>query len=512
MTGPETELQLTGYALTPAEVAEVAAGRPVAIAASARERMAAARETIDRALAENRPVYGLTTGLGARVGEPIAPERAAEQAARIVRGRATGVGEPLADASVRAAMLARLNGLCAGGAGASPAVADALAGMLNAGVHPVVPCTASIGAGDLCLLAHIALVVLGEGEATLRGARMPGGEALRRGGIEPPAIAPGDGLALCNASSVAAGLAALVVSEGDRLLDAVQIAAALSMEGFRASPTPIDAQVAGAHPAPGQEWEAAGLRELLRGGSLLAGEQPRRLQDPLSFRCASHVHGSLRWTLDLLATAATAALNGAGDNPVALADGRVLSTGNFHTPALAMALDATAIAVAQTAGPAAERPARLATARLSDLPANLSPGGDGRSGIAPLLKTAQALAIDVRHRAAPLATDPRTGADGVEDDSTNAAAAAMRVQVQLERLAQLVALELVCAAQAVDLAGPRRLGRGTATAHACVREMVAPLEDDRPLGADVDLVARELVASGRLRERVREAVSWPDSS
>lgn len=469
--------------------------------------MAQSRAAIERALAENLPVYGLTTGLGARVVEPVAPDRAAEQAGRIVRGRATAVGEPLAEALVRAAMLARLNGLCAGGAGGSPALADTLAAMLNAGVHPVVPRTASIGAGDLCLLAHVGLVVLGEGEATLRGARMAGGEALGLAGIAAPALAPGDGLALCNTSSVAAGVAALAVHGGDRLLDALQIAAALSMEGFRASPTPIDAQVAGAHPGPGQEWEAAGLRELLRGGSLLEGRGARRLQDPLSFRCASHVHGGVRWTLDMLATAVAAALNGAGDNPVVLADGRIVSTGNFHTPALAVALDATAIGLAQAAGPAAERPARLATARLSDLPANLSPSGDGRSGVAPLLKTAQALTVEIRHLAAPLAADPRTGADGVEDDSTNAAAGAMRVHEQLDRLARLVALELVCAAQAVDLAAPDRLGQGTAAAHACVRELVAPLDDDRPLGPEVDLVARELVASGRLRERVREAVS-----
>jgi histidine ammonia-lyase len=442
----------------------------------------------------------------------VAPEHAAGQAARIVRGRATAVGEPLPAAAVRATLLARLNGLCAGGAGVSPAVADTLAAMLNAGVHPVVPRTGSIGAGDLCLLAHVALVVLGEGEADVDGTRLAGAEALGRAGIALPAVGPGDGLALCNASSVSAGVAALAADAADRLLDAVQIAAALSMEGFRAAATPIDADVAGAHPAPGQEWEAAGLRELLRGGSLLDAGASRRLQDPLSFRCASHVHGALRWALDVLATAVLAALNGAGDNPLVLGTGTVVSTGNFHTPALALALDTAAIAIAQTAGPAAERPARLATERLSDLPANLTRRGEGRSGIAPLLKTAQAITVEIRHLAAPLALDPRFGADGVEDDSTNAAAGALRLQAQLELLGRLIALELVCAAQAVDLAAPDRLGAGTAAAHACVRELVAPLDDDRPLGAEVERVARELVASGVLRERVREAVRWPDSS
>jgi histidine ammonia-lyase len=159
-----------------------------------------------------------------------------------------------------------------------------------------------------------------------------------------------------------------------------------------------------------------------------------------------------------------------------------------------------------------ELPARLANERLSGLPANLSRAGDGRSGVAPLLKTSQSLAVDIRHLAAPLAADPRFGADGVEDDSTNAAAAALRLEAQLGLLDRVIAVELVCATLAVDLAAPGRMGRGTAAAHACVRELVEPLDDDRPLGADVERVARELLESGRLRERVREAVRWPESS
>jgi histidine ammonia-lyase len=493
-------------------VADIARrGRRVEIAPAAQERMAAARSALERALADDQPVYGLTTGLGARVGEHVAPERAAEQSARIVRGRAAAVGEPLPAASVRAAMLARLNGLCAGGSGASPAVAETLAGMLNTGVHPVVPRSGSIGSGDLCLLAHIGLVVMGEGEADQGGDRLPGADALRRGGLRPAELGPGDGLALVSSSAVAAGIAALVLETADGLLEALGIAAALSMEGFRASTSPIDANVAGAHPAPGQEWEAAGLRELLRGGALLDGPG-RRLQDPLSFRCASHVHGALRWALDVLATAVAAALNGAGENPLVLANGEVVSTGNFHTPALALALDGCAIAAAQAAGPASERPARLANERLSGLPANLTRAGTGRSGMAPLLKTTQSLAVDIRHLAAPLAADPRFGADGVEDDSTNAAAAALRLETQLGLLERVIAVELVCAALAVDLAAPDRLGRGTAAAHAAVRELVEPLADDRPLGGEVERVARELVASGRLRERVSEAVRWQESS
>jgi histidine ammonia-lyase len=499
-------LALTGHDLGPAGVVAVARlGRAVEIAPAGRARIEAGGAALEQALADGRPMYGLTTGLGARVGEALPPTDPAELSARIVRGRATAVGEPLPEAAVRAAMVVRLNGLCAGGAGVTAGAADTIAAMLNAGVHPVIPRTGSIGAGDLCLLAHLGLVLLGEGEAVVAGERLGGAEALRRAGIPVPRLGPRDGLAVCNASAVSAGVAALAAEAAGNLLEAVQIAAALSMEGFRASTTPIDAAVAGAHPAPGQEWEAAGLRQLLAGGSLLEEGGARRLQDPLSFRCASHVHGSMRLALDVLAGAIRPELNGAGDNPVVLADGRVVSTGNFHTPALALALDAAAIAVAQVAAPAAERPARLATERLSGLAGNLT-GSEGRSGVAPLLKTAQALAVEIRHLAAPLALDPRFGADGVEDDSTNAAQAALRLDAQLALLGRLVALELVCAAQAVDLAGPERLGRGTAAAHACVRELVQPLHDDRPLGADVERVAGELVGSGLLVGRVREAV------
>jgi histidine ammonia-lyase len=504
---PLSPLALTGQTLTPAGVAEVAhSGRTVEIAPAARARIASARTVLEQALAEGRPVYGLTTGLGARVVDPLPPEQAREQSARIIRGRATAVGEPMPSAAVRAAMLVRLNGFCAGGAGVSQTVADTFAAMLNAGVHPIVPRTGSIGAGDLCLLAHVGLVLLGEGEAELAGERLGGADALRRAGIAVPELGAGDGLAICNSSAIAAGVAALALEAGDHLLDVGEIAAALSMEGFRASVWPIAADVAGAHPAPGQEWQAAGLRELLQGGSLLEPGAARRLQDPLSFRCASHVHGALRSALDLLAAAVVAELNGAGDNPLVLPGGEIVSTGNFHTPALALALDATAIALAQTAAQVAERPARLATERLSGLPANLSLDGNGRSGIAALLKSAQALAVEIRHLAAPFAIDPSFGADGVEDDSTNAAAAAMRLDAQLQLLGRLIALELVCAAQAVDLAAPVGLGRGTAVAHACVRQLVAPLGDDRALGADVERVWRGLVVTGVLRERVLEAV------
>ena len=250
------------------------------------------------------------------------------------------------------------------------------------------------------------------------------------------------------------------------------------------------------------------MRSLLAGGELNSPGAARRLQDPLSFRCVSQIHGSLHTGLALLEAAIGPELVGAADNPLVIVeDDELISTGNFHVPVLALALDTTAIAIAQVAAAASERPARLATERLSGLPAGLTRLRPTRSGTAVLHKTAQALSVEIRHLAAPLALDPRVGADGVEDDSTNTVQAALRVRDQLERLRLLVALELVSAAQAVDLAAPERLGAGTAAAHECVPELVAHLIDDRPLGVDVERVAREALQNGRLLAHVEAALA-----
>jgi histidine ammonia-lyase len=247
---------------------------------------------------------------------------------------------------------------------------------------------------------------------------------------------------------------------------------------------------------------------LLSGGELAASTAPRRLQDPLSFRCVSQIHGSLHTVLELLQDALLPDLGGAADNPLVVEeDDELIGTGNFHVPATALALDAAAIAITQVASASGARCARLASERLSGLPPNLTSMGPGRSGIAPLHKTAQSLTVEIRHLATPLSDDQYTGAEGVEDVSTNAVQAALRVREQLGGFCRLVALELVCAAQAVELAAPGRLGAGTGAAYECVRELSAPIHDDRPLGPDIDLVAREALTSGRLITHVDAALT-----
>ena len=505
MDGP---VVLTGRDLDPRSVAAIAReGVTVTLAPGARSRIEAAQAAVARAARQGRPVYGVTTGLGSRVVDSVDGAAAAEFSLRTLRGRAMAVGEPLERELTRAAMALRLNGLCAGGSGAGLPIADGLAALLNAGVHPRIPRSGSVGAADLVMLAHVGLVLIGEGEAEVGGELLDGAQALRRAGLEPVELGAKDGLVLCSSSAVSAGIATLALLDGEARLAAAQVSAALSMEGFRANLSPLDPRVAAARPAPGQEWAASGLMTLLAGGALTEPGAARRLQDPLSFRCASQIHGSLHCALELLGGAVAPEINGADDNPLVLAaDDEILSTGNFHVPALSLALDATAIAVAQVASAVTERGARLRTTRLSGLPANLVDDDPTRSGIAPLLKTARALTIEIRHAAAPFATEATAGADGVEDDSTAATQAALRLRGQLDRLALLIAVELLIAAQAVDLASVSRLGAGTAAAQRCVRELVDLVTDDRPLGPDVERLAREALTNGTLLAGVRDAV------
>ncbi len=483
------ELRLDGRGLTAEDVVQVARrGAPVELDPRVPARMAAAREVVDRYLTEGRSAYGLTTGLGARVVESLPAEALAEFSRHTVLGRANSVGPPLPTEVVRAALLVRANGLARGGSGARPELAQALVALLNRGVHPIVPSIGSIGAADICVLAHVGLVLLGEGEAELGGETLSGARALEAAGLAPLVPAPKDGLALINANAVSAAFAALALADAREALDALQVAAALSMEGFRASRTPLDERAVAARPAPGQATCAAGLRALLAGGSL----GPRRLQDPLSFRCVSQTHGSLAAALDFLAAALEPELNGAGDNPLVLAeDGEIVSTGNFFVPALALAADTVALALAQVANLASARVARLLSAALTDLPQNLAPPGSTGAGMAPLLKVSDALASEIAHGAAPASLDSRASTE-VEDASTGAPLAAGRLSGLLERLRLHAALELVVAAQAVDLAEIEALGRGTGAAYAVVRGLAAPLEGDRPLGPDVERVAAEL--------------------
>ena len=505
---------LTGGRLPFADLAAVArSARPVAIAPEGRRRLEAGRAVVERYIEENRPAYGLTTGLGPQVTHRLSRDEMAAFSRRTILGRSVALGPPLPEAEVRAAMAVRLNGLLAGGSGASPAVAELLAAMLNAGVHPLIPGSGSVGASDLCLMAHIGLAMLGEGEATLAGARRPAAEALAQAGLAPLEPAPKDGLAIVVSSAVSAGRAALALHDAEALLRLAQAAAALTLEGFRGNLGPLDPRVSAARPQPGQAWAAEHLLGLMEGSLLCEPGAARRLQDPISLRCIAPVHGSLRATIDFATGPVVAETEGRAENPLVLAeDDEILSNGNFQTPLLALALDSLSQAVAQVAALSVSRCAKLLTERLSGLPATLSPRGPGNSGFAPLLKSGEALLAEIRHLAQPVPVEPRWSGDGVEDDITNAPLAAAKAGAALDKLRLVIALELSVAAQAVELAAPERLGRGPALTLAAVRELVPPLDEDRALSADVTRLDEALLASGALLARLEGSAPSPLTS
>lgn len=495
-------ITLDGSSLSPETVARIARERPrITLAGSARERIAAARQVVEQALAAAQPVYGLTTGLGDRVGERLPDEVLQSFSFDVIRGRAMATGEALPADVVRALMAVRLNTLATGGSGASPAVAEQLLAMLAAGLVPEMPEIGSCGASDLCVMAHLGLALIGEG-AFLddRGRPAPADAVLERHGLASLALAPKDGLALCSNTAFSAGRSALALCDAARALESAQTVAALSMEGFRANPSPLDPRAGAARPQPGQQRAAAGLLQRLAGAGLLEPGAARRLQDPLSFRCLAAIHGAGYFALDRLRAALDPELNGAGENPlIGVADGAILATGNFQMPALAVALDGLGQALAHVAVASAGRCARLLCARHSGLPSNLSPHWPNGSGLAPLFKPAEALLAEIRHDATTTPAELSLGADGVEDTLVNAPLAARKLERLVGNLERLLAIEAMVAAQAVDLAGVHAvLAPTTAQAHRVIRGIVPAIDTDRSLSAPLRELTERVIRAGVL--------------
>jgi histidine ammonia-lyase len=492
-------LVLTGRALTVADVEAVARSRKVEVAPEAADAMQRGRAAVDRYFDEGLPAYGLTTGLGMRATELLSRDEAAAFSYQTVRGRAQAVGEPLTVPEVRAAMLVRLNTLLTGEAGASPHVAQALADALNAGFTPVMPRTGSIGAGDLVVMAGMAHALIGEGEAFVDGKRLPAAQALKKAGLKPLQLGPKDGLALCNNPAHSVGSAALALAKARRVLAGANLAAALSMEGFRANLSPLAPAANRARPQPGQAETAALLMKLLEGSGLHEPGAARRLQDPVSIRSVAQIHGSALAALQMLEQAVTVELNSCPDNPlVVTGEDRVISAGNYHTSWLAQSLDTASRALAQAANDLVSRIQRLCSPEVSGLPPLLSSATTSRAGFGPLLKPLEALRAEVIHLSSPVPVVASFNANGVEDAATLSPLAARKLDQLCETMSYLVAYELVAAAQAVDLARPDAIAHRMAQAHAMVRQYSAFMDEDRPIGREIEAIACELVLMGGL--------------
>jgi histidine ammonia-lyase len=488
---------LTGAGVTIGDVVRVSRGHaPVEIAPPARERLSTTRAIVDRLAQSDVPIYGVNSALGANTGKPIARDDLAAYQLRAVQARAVGVGPRHAPDVVRAMLFARAAGMAVGGSGVSPSVLDALLAMLNAGVDPIVPSLGSLGAADLAPLSHLFLPLLGQGFAEYRGETMTGAEALARAGLPSTQLAAKDGVALISANAASIGHAALVIRDCADALDALNVAAALSFEGFRANLSPLDPRAQAAHPAPGQREIAARLRELLEGSALWNAGAARRVQDPLSLRCVSQVHGA---TLAALGTArdhVELELNSAAESPLVVG-GEILSNGNFHVAGLALAFDTLGIALAQAAMLCVQRCQKLFSPALSGLPLQLTAHGPEHSGFATLQKTLVALYGAVRQLANPTSLDIVPVSEMLEDHASLAAQTVGKAGAMVEHLRMLAAIELLAAAQAIDLRSlsPQALGAGARQAHGTTRARVPQLEGDRPLGPDVETIGAAIAAN-----------------
>ncbi len=497
-------LVLDGQPLTLAEIEAVAlAGRKVAIAPAALERVAASRALIEEILAAGQTVYGVNTGFGKLSDVRIPPGSLAQLQTNLVRSHAAGVGRPLSEPEVRAMLLLRANVLAKGFSGTRSALLELLVGMVNAGVHPVVPEKGSVGAsGDLAPLAHLALVATGEGEAFHHGERLAGREALRRAGLQPIQLAAKEGLALLNGTQAMNAVGALAVARAQRLARLADLAGAMSLEALMGTPAAFDERIHQARPHAGQIAAAEHLMRLLRGSEIREShrEHDSRVQDAYCLRCMPQVHGAVRGALAHVTAVLETEAGSATDNPLVFpeissktlnrgADG-VVSGGNFHGAPLAYALDYAAIVVTDLAGITERRIDRLLNPDINEgLPAFLSPDPGLSSGFMIAQIVAAALINECQVLAHPSSTGNIPTDGGKEDHVSMGMTGAVKLRQIVENAERVLGIELMCAAQGLEFRRPLKSSMEVERAHDAVRAVVPKLEEDRVLSTDIDAMA-----------------------
>jgi histidine ammonia-lyase len=462
-------LMLGADALRPADIVAVAGGRPVALADEARERMATTRLALERMIERGDAIYGATTGVGALKTVGIAAPAQATFNRLLLAAHAVGHGDPVPEAWTRATMAVRAAGLAIGAAGVRPAVVEALCDALNAGLAPTVHAIGSVGQADLSQLAEIGLALAGEG---------PDGERLGELGLAPLAFQPREAHALVNANALSTGVACLALEAARSAVLAFEESGALAYEAVLGNVDQLDPIVGALRPYPGHLAALANVRALLGGGALLEGRaQPRALQDALAFKAFAQTQGAARDALEVLDAQLTIELRSAGDSPVVLLDqDRAISTGNHDAAPVALALDHARLGVAQAATVACERVQKLLAPAFTNLPSGLrADPAAAEDGLAIVGHGAASLAAELRLLAAPVTLEQPTSslAEGIEDRITLAPIGARRLLAQAELAHRLAAVELVCAAQAIDLRGrAAELGAGTGRAYRATREHV----------------------------------------
>jgi histidine ammonia-lyase len=525
-SGMRTEVVLTGHDLSVDQVVSVARRlAPVRVDPAAMARVERAHRLLLLAAKNGQPIYGLNRGVGIdrdkqvfRAGA-LDPDvqRASERFNRdLLRSHSAAVGPDAPEEFVRAALLARLNTMLYGATGARPAVAEMYVQMLNRRIHPVLPSRGSIGEADIGILAHVGLAMMGEGDVTVDGRRMNAGAALRQAGLTPLAPFAKDGLSILSSNAYAAGLASLMVADAERLLDQGEVVTALALEGLNGNVTPLLEPVQRVRPFPFQMAAAGRMRAALDGSYLWQPQARRSLQDPLSFRTASQVFGAAREQADALQHEITMQLNSSDDNPAVLLDvtaggetspvvrsfyvkegdlfGAVIPSANFEPIAWSSRVEALASALRSVSTSSGQRSVRLQSTSLTGLPMLLAPS-DSAIGLEVVQLPVLVLDAEIRELAAPIHADASSGAGGVEDVASNAGAIVERTARIVDDLHYVIGMELMHAAQAVDLrrragqtstpASAVTLGRGTRELFDAYRREVAFLDRDRVQTDDI---------------------------
>ena len=501
---PTAALVLDGQPLTLSEIESVASGfRLVTIAPEAIARVAQSRQVIESILETGQIVYGVNTGFGKLADVRIPAGRLAQLQTNLVRSHACGLGEPFSEAESRAMLLLRANVLAKGLSGIRTELLQLLVAMLNAGVHPIIPAKGSVGAsGDLAPLAHLALVVIGEGEATFQGRRQPGAEALAAAGLAPLPLAAKEGLALLNGTQAMTAVGALTVAHAGRLAQIADLAGAMSLEALMGTPVAFDPRIHLARPHPGQLASAANLTEILAGSQIRESHRSRsvdpRVQDAYCLRCMPQVHGAARGVLAHVTNILETESGSATDNPLVFAaeretEAEVLSGGNFHGAPLSYAFDYAAIALTDLASISERRIDRLINPDINEgLPAFLCADAGLSSGYMIAHVTAAALLNECKVLAHPSSTDSVPTSGGKEDHVSMGMTGALKLRQIVQNVEVILAIEMMCAAQGLDYRQPLQPGPAVARAHATIRALVPHLDEDRILAPDIEVIAEAI--------------------
>ena len=461
--------------------------------------MLRARAVVEKLAAGDAPVYAVNTGVGLLADVRVPPEELEQLQRNVIRSHACGVGTPLAREEVRGMMLIRANVLAKGFSGIRPVVAERLCDLLNRGVTPVVPSQGSVGAsGDLAPLAHIALVLIGEGEAEFKSERLPGGEALRRAGIQPIVLASKEGISLVNGTQAMLSVGGLELLESEKLAESADLICAMTIDGLRGTPRAFDPRIHQIRPFPGQVQSAANLARYLEGSEIRQSHITcRRVQDAYSLRCAPQVHGAVR---DALATARQAfeiELNSVTDNPLVI-DEEIFSGGNFHGEPLALQLDAMAVALTVLGGISERRIDRLVNPSLNEeLPPFLANHAGLESGFMMLQVTAAALVAENRVLAYPASTGSITTSGNKEDFVSMGMTSAIKLKQVVRNTRLVLAIELLTATRALDCLRPLKSSQVIENVRAALAKISAPWTADRSLSVDIE-AASAWIGTGAL--------------